>query len=113
MPCPRRKGKEQQAGPTRLCGLQNKASVWLQAQELAELLHIFGTVLGLDHHHVSCTEPGDAGGAANHSHEEEPQQGHPDQHPHQGRQIPKFPTALTGSDRQNPCTTHWDLQQAP
>lgn len=67
LPCPSREGKEKPAGPTRLRGLQQEASVWIQAQQLAELLHVFGAVLRLDHHHVSCTEPADAAGPAEHS----------------------------------------------
>lgn len=63
-----REAKEWPAALTRLCGLQQKALVWIQAKELAELLHIFRAVLGLDHHHVSSAEPADAAGTAEHGH---------------------------------------------
>lgn len=114
MPSLSSNGKEQQAGPTRLRGLQHKASVWLQAQQLTELLHIFRAVLGLDHHHVPCTEPGDAGGAAKHSHRPEPQHGPPDQHPHQGRQIPSASNRQRELGHgQDPHSMDGDSQQGP
>lgn len=97
-PGPSREGKEQRAGPTGLCGLQHKVSVWIQAQELAELLHVFRAVLGLDHHYVSRAEPVDAAGPAEGSHRAGPWAQHrqPDQHPHQGRghNSAKFPVSL-------------------